>query len=259
VDGARLKLGPVEAMEAQTILGSDIAMAFDECPPWPCDREYACRSVDLTIQWAARCREKGLGQRQLLFGIVQGSVFADLREKCARELVAMDFPGYAIGGVSVGEPVPEMLRQIEMSAPHLPAHKPRYVMGVGTPPQMLEMIARGVDMFDCVLPTRAGRMGRVFTRTGCYAVKNAASREDFGPLESGCECYACRNFSRAYIRHLFWANEILGLRLLTWHNLHLFLNLLRQAREAIVAGNFSEFRREFVAQYKENTERDENV
>ncbi len=277
VDGATLRLGPVEAMEAQRILGSDIAMAFDECAPWPCDREYACRSVELTLQWAARCRKLAgqasslsapgntertsrlLVRRQLLFGIVQGSVFADLREKCARELVAMDFDGYAIGGVSVGEPGPEMLRQVEMSAPFLPQDKPRYLMGVGTPPQMLEMIARGVDMFDCVLPTRAGRNGRVYTRNGSYAIKNAAYREDFGPLEEGCACYACRQFSRAYLRHLFWANEILGLRLLTWHNLHVFLGLLRQAREAIVAGVFDEFRREFLARYQEKTETDENV
>jgi queuine tRNA-ribosyltransferase len=259
VDGATLRLGPVEAMEAQRILGSDIAMAFDECAPWPCDREYACRSVELTLQWAARCREKAVSDRQLLFGIVQGSVFAELREKCARELVAMGFAGYAIGGVSVGEPAPAMLRQVEMSVPFLPADKPRYLMGVGTPPQMLEMIARGVDMFDCVLPTRAGRNGRVYTHTGSYPIKNAAYREDFGPLEQGCECYACRRFTRAYLRHLFWANEILGLRLLTWHNLHLFLSLLRRAREAIVAGAFEEFRREFVAHYQEKTETDENV
>ena len=258
VDGKAFFLGPVEAMAAQTILGSDIAMAFDECAPWPCDREYACRSVDLTIQWAARCREKGLGREQLLFGIVQGSVFADLRERCARELVAMDFPGYAIGGVSVGEPQAEMLQQVDFAVPHLPEDKPRYVMGVGTPPQLIEMIARGVDMFDCVMPTRAGRTGRVHTRTGTYAIKNAANREDFGPLEAGCECFACRQFTRAYIRHLVWANEILGMRLLTWHNLHLFLSLLRQARQAIVAGSFDEFQREFLAHYTEKTEANEH-
>lgn len=259
VDGATLFLGPVEAMEAQTVLGSDIAMAFDECAPWPCDREYACRSVDLSLQWAARCREKGLGSGQLLFGIVQGSVFADLRKRCAKELVAMDFPGYAIGGVSVGEPQPEMLQQVDFTVPHLPADKPRYVMGVGTPWQLVEMVARGVDMFDCVLPTRAGRNGRVFTQTGSYAIKNAAYREDFGPLEAGCGCYACRHFTRAYLRHLFWANEILGLRLLTWHNLHVFLSLMRRARQAIIAGSFQEFQREFVARYTENKDVDENV
>jgi len=244
-------------------LGSDIAMVFDECPPYPCDREYACRCIDLTLKWAARCREEGEKSklelsRQLFFGIVQGGVYADLRERCARELVAMDFDGYAVGGVSVGEPEAEMLRQVAVSVPHLPAEKARYVMGVGTLPQMLEMVALGVDMFDCVLPTRAGRNGRVFTRTGNYAIKNAAYREDFGPLEEGCECYACRQFSRAYLRHLFWANEILGLRLLTWHNLHLYLTVMREARQAIAAGNFVEFKNDFVAHYTEKTEANES-
>ena len=257
VDGATLFLGPVEAMAAQATLGSDIAMAFDECPPWPCDREYACRSVALTLQWAARCREQTGNDRQLLFGIVQGSVFADLREKCARELVALDFPGYAVGGVSVGEPEEEMLRQVDLSVPFLPADKPRYVMGVGTPPQLLAMVARGVDMFDCVLPTRAARHGKVFTAQGSYSIRAADCRTDFGPLEKGCECYACRQFSRAYLRHLIWANEILGLRLLTWHNLHMFLNLMRQARAAIAAGSFGEFQREFIAHYTEKTENDD--
>jgi queuine tRNA-ribosyltransferase len=259
VDGATLFLGPREAMEAQATLGSDVAMAFDECPPWPCDREYACRCVALTLQWAARCREQERPGGQLLFGIVQGSVFADLRERCADELVAMEFDGYAIGGVSVGEPEPYMLGQVNFSAPHLPQDKPRYVMGVGTPPQMLEMIARGVDMFDCVLPTRAGRNGKIFTARGAYAIRNAQFRDDFGPLEEGCECYACQNFTRAYIRHLFWANEILGLRLMTWHNLHMYLSLLRRAREAIVAGAFEEFRREFLAHYTEKTETNDAI
>jgi queuine tRNA-ribosyltransferase len=259
VDGATLFVGLREAMAAQATLGSDVAMAFDECAPWPCDREYACRSVELTLQWAARCREQERPGSQLLFGIVQGSVFADMRERCAKELVAMEFDGYAIGGVSVGEPVPEMFRQVGFSVPHLPENKPRYLMGVGTPPQMLEMIARGVDMFDCVLPTRAGRNGKIFTARGSYAIKNAAYREDFGPLEEGCNCYACRNFSRAYIRHLFWANEILGLRLMTWHNLHMYLSLLQRARAAIVAGALEGFRREFLAYYTDKTETDDTI
>jgi queuine tRNA-ribosyltransferase len=193
---------------------------------------------------------------QLLFGIVQGSVYAGLRERCARELVAMEFDGYAIGGVSVGELFPEMMQQVEYSLPSLPVTKPRYLMGVGTPAQMLNMIARGVDMFDCVLPTRGGRMGKVFTARGAYAIKNAPNRDDFGPMEEGCECYGCKNFSRAYIRHLFWANEILGLRLMTWHNLHVYLRLMRQAREAIGAGEFEKFRTEFVAQYKEQEQQE---
>jgi len=258
VDGAAFFLGPREAMEAQAILGSDVAMAFDECPPWPCDREYACRCVELTLKWAARCQEVKRPDGQLLFGIVQGSAYADLRRRCAGELVAMGFDGYAIGGVSVGEPPAEMLQQVEATAPHLPADRPRYVMGVGTPPQMLEMIARGVDMFDCVLPTRAGRNGKIFTATGSYAIKNARYRDDFGPLEEGCACYACRHFTRAYVRHLFWANEILGLRLMTWHNLHVYTELMRRVRAALLAGGFADFKEELVARYTENTETDEN-
>jgi queuine tRNA-ribosyltransferase len=254
VDGATFFLGPREAMEAQTVLGSDIAMAFDECPPWPCDREYACRCVELTLKWAARCQEVKRADGQLLFGIVQGGTYADLRRHCAGELVAMNFDGYAIGGVSVGEPPAEMLQQVEATAPHLAADRPRYVMGVGTPPQMLEMIGRGVDMFDCVLPTRAGRNGRVFTGTGTYAIKNAQYRDDFGPLEEGCACYACRHFTRAYVRHLFWANEILGLRLMTWHNLHVYVDLMRRVRAAIAADGFVEFKEELIARYTENTE-----
>lgn len=259
VDGATLFLGPREAMAAQAVLGSDIVMAFDECPPWPCDREYACRSLELTLQWAARCREQRLADGQLLFGIVQGSVYPDLRERAARELTAMNFEGYAVGGVSVGEPFPEMIAQVEASVPHLPADRPRYVMGVGTPPQMLEMIARGVDMFDCVLPTRVARNGTIFTATGTYPIKNSRYREDFRPLEEGCSCYACRTFSRAYIRHLYRCNEILGLRLMSWHNLHMYLSLLQRAREAIAAGSFGEFRREFVAHYTERTETNEAI
>jgi queuine tRNA-ribosyltransferase len=171
----------------------------------------------------------------------------------------MGFDGYAIGGVSVGEPPAEMVRQVEMAVPFLPPDRPRYLMGVGTPPQILEMIARGVDMFDCVLPTRVARNGTIFTARGTYAIKNAQYREDFGPLEEGCECYACRNFTRAYIRHLFRTNEILGLRLMTWHNLYLYLGTLRRAREAIAAGMFEKFRREFTAEYTEGTEVDESV
>jgi queuine tRNA-ribosyltransferase len=259
VDGATLFLGPRESMAAQTALGSDIVMAFDECPHWPCDREYACSSLELTLQWAARCREQQLTDGQLLFGIVQGSVFPDLRERSARELVAMGFDGYAIGGVSVGEPPAEMVRQVEMTVPFLPQDRPRYLMGVGMPPQILEMVARGVDMFDCVLPTRVARNGTIFTRHGTYAIKNAQYREDFGPLEEGCECYACRNFTRAYIRHLFRTSEILGLRLMTWHNLHMYLSTMRRAREAIAAGVFEEFRREFTATYTEGYEVDDEI
>ncbi|HVM62963.1 MAG TPA: tRNA guanosine(34) transglycosylase Tgt [Verrucomicrobiae bacterium] len=259
VDGATLFLGPRESVAAQVALGSDVVMAFDECPHWPCDREYACSSLDLTLEWAARCREQKLADSQLLFGIVQGSVYPDLRERGARELVALGFDGYAIGGVSVGEPPPEMARQVEMTAPFLPSDKPRYLMGVGTPPQILEMIARGVDMFDCVLPTRVARNGAIFTARGTYDIKNARYRDDFGPLEDGCDCYACRRFTRAYVRHLCKTNEILGLRLMTWHNLHMYLGTMRRARETIAAGTFEQFRREFTAAYTEGIGVDESV
>ena len=249
VDGATLFLGPREAMAAQATLGSDIAMAFDECPHWPCDREYACRSLELTLRWAARCREQSRPDGQLLFGIVQGSVFPDLRERSARELSAMEFDGYAIGGVSVGEPVAEMLRQVEMSAPFLPENKARYVMGVGTPPQMLEMVARGVDMFDCVLPTRVARNGTAYTRRGALGIKGGQFKADFRPIEENCECFACKHFTRAYLRHLLNVNEILGLRMLSVHNTHMYLKTMADARAHLATGTFADFYREFLVDY----------
>lgn len=271
LDGCTLFLGPREAIAAQRAFGSDVAMVLDECPPWPCDREYACRAVTLTLQWAARCREEWansehheqavrsstptgsptVNHRPLLFGIVQGGVYAELRAHCARELVAMEFDGYAVGGVSVGEPFPEMIAQVEASVAHLPADRPRYVMGVGTPPQMMQMIARGVDLFDCVLPTRVARNGTVYTARGTYSIRNACYRDDFRPLEEGCTCAACRQFSRAYLRHLVWANEILGLRMLTVHNVHRYLDWMRAARNAIQAGSLREYCEQFVRNYQE--------
>jgi queuine tRNA-ribosyltransferase len=263
VDGAPLFLGPKEAMQIQAGLGADIVMAFDECPHYPCDREYACSANMRTLEWASRCREEfdrlqrqrtgGTPMppsRQLLFGIVQGSVFPDLREQCAKRLVEIGFDGYAIGGVSVGEPDKEMMAQVEMAMPSLPENNPRYVMGLGLPPQLLELIARGVDMFDCVLPTRMARNGGVFTRAGVFNAKNAAWRDDPQPLEQGCACYACQNFSRAYVRHLLNVSEILGLRLMTLHNLHFYLDLMRQARRAIGDGTFESFKRQFCASYR---------
>lgn len=270
LDGRALFLGPREAVQAQRALGSDVAMVLDECPPWPCDREYACRAVTLTLQWAARCREEwanhdpgtdtaGTGQpvaqpRRLLFGIVQGSVYPELRAHCARALTALEFDGYAIGGVSVGEPFPEMVAQVEASIAHLPVEQPRYVMGVGTPPQMIQMIARGVDLFDCVLPTRVARNGTVFTARGTYSIRNAGYRDDGRPLEEGCTCAACRQFSRAYLRHLVWANEILGLRMLTVHNVQRYLDWMRAARAAIQAGSLREYCEEFLATYQEQAD-----
>jgi queuine tRNA-ribosyltransferase len=249
VDGAPLFLGPKEAMEIQRVLGSDIAMAFDECPPHAAPLREQEVAVERTLRWACECRERPRAPGQLVFGIVQGGCQAALREACAKTLVGMDFDGYAIGGVSVGEPEPEMFRAIELTEPFLPAAKPRYAMGLGTPAQMVELIARGMDLFDCVMPTRTARNGMAFTRGGAFALKAGACKADFRPIEEGCDCFACRNFTRAYLRHLLNVNEILGLRMLSVHNTHLFLKLMADVRAAIAAGTFAGFRREFVVNY----------
>ncbi len=244
-DGARQFLGPREAMAIQRRLGSDIAMVFDECTPYPCERDYACKAVDRTLAWAALCAREPRADGQLVFGIVQGSTFADLRKRCADALVGMGFDGYAIGGVSVGEPHELIVRGIEDSAGHLPAAKPRYLMGVGSVVHMIEAVARGVDMFDCVMPTRLARHGTAFTRGGKYPVKAASFSRDARPIEEGCGCYACRNFSRAYVRHLMNVNEILGVRLLSIHNLYRYREIMREMQTAIEAGRFGEFRDEY--------------
>jgi len=255
LDGAPCFIGPETAMDIQATLGSDIAMVFDECPPYPCEEDYAARSLDLTLRWAKRCkawcdaRDAEGATRPAVFGIVQGATFAKLREKAATELASMDFEGYAVGGVSVGEPEEEMMLAVENSEPFLPAHKARYAMGLGTPPQMVEMIARGIDMFDCVLPTRIARNGTAFTEHGTVNLKNAPFIMEKGPIEEGCECPACREFSRGYLRHLIKAEEILGLRLVTLHNLHFYLNLMTRIRHAIDMGTFGTFRKSFVENY----------
>lgn len=242
LDGMRLFLGPREAMEIQRQLGSDIAMVLDECPPYPCDREYACQAAQRTLSWAALCARQPRADGQWVFGIVQGGVHRDLRGQCAAELVKMDFDGYAIGGVSVGEG-PELIAQgVADSVGQLPWDRPRYLMGVGLFGQMVEAVAQGVDMFDCVLPTRLARHGTAFTRMGRVAIKAAACKEDLHPIEDGCGCYACRHFSRAYVRHLLNANEILGLRLLAMHNLYRFREFVGEMRTAIRAGTFAGFR-----------------
>src|SRR6476469_7269479 len=266
VDGARAFISPEIAMEIQAALGSDIAMVLDECLPYPCEYDYAAKSAELTTRWAKRCkavasavsaefRADALGTahttaRQLVFGIIQGGTFEDLRKQSAQQIVDLDFDGYAVGGVSVGEPEEEMMRAVESAEPLLPPDKPRYAMGLGTPPQLLEMIARGMDMFDCVLPTRLARNGTAFTATGTLNLKKAEFILDQSPIEKGCACPACREFTRGYIRHLVKAEEILGLRLITLHNLHFYLELTRRARSAIEAGTFDRFRREFVAGYR---------
>lgn len=272
VDGTPAFISPESAMEIQATLGSDIAMVLDECLPWPCEYDYAARSLERTLRWAGRCKaisETGFRiperkdgqassepsairnpQSQIVFGIVQGSSFEDLRRSSAQALAEMNFAGYAIGGVSVGEPVAEMMQVVEWSEPHLPRDKPRYVMGLGTPPQMIELIARGMDMFDCVLPTRLARNGTAFTSVGTLNLKNARFALEKEPIEPGCTCPACRDFTRGYIRHLIKAEEILGLRLISLHNLHFYLNLMSRARDAIGNGTFAEFRAQFVAGYQ---------
>jgi queuine tRNA-ribosyltransferase len=249
LDGSMLFLGPKEAMEIQRHLGSDIAMVFDECPAHDCTPKVALEAVERTLSWARECREQPRAAGQVAFGIVQGGIDPRLRERCARELVAMDFEGYAIGGVSVGEPENEMMKAVELTEPFLPAHKPRYAMGLGTPAQLVELVARGVDMFDCVLPTRVARNGTAFTRKGTINIKGGAVKADFGPIETGCGCFACKNFTRAYVRHLLNVNEILGLRLLSVHNSHHYLDVMRDIRAHLAAGTFADFRREFAATY----------
>jgi queuine tRNA-ribosyltransferase len=255
IDGSAAFISPEIAMEIQGVLGSDIAMVLDECPPWPCEYEYAARSLEMTLRWAERCKaiaESGdrKPERQLVFGIVQGATFEELRKSSAQALAAMEFDGYAVGGVSVGEPEPEMMEAVEWSEPHLPENKPRYAMGLGTPPQLIELIARGIDMFDCVLPTRLARNAVAFTAAGSLNLKNAEFTSQTGPVEEGCVCEACHGYSRAYIRHLLKSEEILGLRLLSIHNLHFYLDLMKRARLALEGGTFSEFRASFVSGYR---------
>jgi queuine tRNA-ribosyltransferase len=251
VDGTKLFLGPREAMRIQRLLGSDIAMVFDECTPYPATREQATHSLDLTMRWAALYREQARAPGQLVFGIAQGSTYEDLRKRAVQEVAALDFDGIAVGGVSVGEPEAEMLQVLDWVAPELPVEKPHYLMGVGTPRQLVQAVARGIDMFDCVLPTRVARNGTAYTTRGTLPVKAGRFKDDFRPIEAGCECYACRHFTRAYIRHLINVNEILGCRLMTIHNLHVYVALMRQIREALEQGTFGEFHDAFLARCRD--------
>lgn len=246
IDGSRFFLGPKESISIQKDLGSDIVMCFDECTPYPCSYEDAKKSLDITLRWEKIARDEELQEHQSLFGIVQGSTYKDLREHSAKELVKIDFEGYSIGGLSVGEPEDVMLECIDHVIPHLPETKPRYLMGAGTPKQIIESVARGIDMFDCVMPTRMARHGSAFIGKGeTIPVKAGRYAKDFSPLEEGCQCYTCRNYTRAYIRHLMNVGEILGLRLLSIHNLYYFLNLMKRIRASIADGSFSELRKEF--------------
>jgi queuine tRNA-ribosyltransferase len=260
VDGTPMFLSPEVAMEIQATLGSDIAMLFDECTPWPCEHGPARESLELTLRWARRCREwidknqpQTGGGAQLHFGIVQGSTYQDLRERSARELVAMGFSGYAIGGLSVGEPEAEMMKIAEWTCPLLPENQARYAMGLGTPPQMVELIARGIDMFDCVLPTRLARNGTAFTHEGTINLRNNKFAKDYRPIAEDTHPL-CQGFSRAYIRHLINTQEVLGLRLISLHNLHFYLSLASRARQAIEQGSFADFRMEVIAKYQPRPE-----
>lgn len=247
IDGTRFFLGPVESMHIQRTLNSDIVMAFDECTPYPATPKQALESLERTARWERMSREQPLNPGQLRFGIVQGSVFPELRRRSANDIVSIGFDGYAIGGVSVGESESEMMTAIDASVPELPDIAPRYLMGVGTPRQIVESVARGIDMFDCVLPTRLGRHGSAYIGNGqILSVKAGRYAKDFTPIDKECQCYACKNFSRAYIRHLLNVEEILGMRLVTIHNLHYYLNLMRRIRIAIETGTLEELRENFA-------------
>ncbi|WP_206812596.1 tRNA guanosine(34) transglycosylase Tgt [Paradesulfitobacterium ferrireducens] len=250
LDGSRQFLSPEIATQVQMALGSDIVMAFDECAPYPCTHQYAKDSLERTTRWAKRCRDTlTTTDRQALFGIVQGGVYRDLREQSAAEITGLDLPGYAVGGLSVGEPKEIMYEVLEYTVPLLPRDKPRYLMGVGSPDALIEGVMRGIDMFDCVLPTRIARNGTAMTRFGKLVVRNANVARDFTPIDPTCDCYTCRNYSRAYVRHLLKADEILGLRLMTIHNLRFLQILMREIREAIAQERLPEYRERFFADY----------
>lgn len=247
--GEEVFLDPARAIAIQETLGADIIMAFDECIPYPCDKRYAEQSTLKTIRWARQCLEAQTRKDQALFAIVQGSVYEDLRAMCAKELGQMSFPGYAIGGVSVGEGLELLKKVVGFTAPHLPEDKPRYLMGVGLPEDILESVERGMDMFDCVIPTRYARSATLFTRRGKIRLTNRKYRRDFYPIDPSCNCYACRNFTRAYIHHLFNANEVLSATLASIHNVHFYLDMMAEVRTSIEAGRFAEYKREFLAGY----------
>lgn len=250
LNGDKLFLTPEKAMEIQNALGPDIMMAFDECAPFPAEHSYVKQSLERTTRWAQRCLDAHQRKHdQALFAIVQGGMYPDLRRQSALELTQMDFPGFAIGGLSVGEPKHLMYEMLDCTVPLLPADKPRYLMGVGSPDALIEGSIRGVDMYDCVLPTRIARNGTTMTSQGRLVIKNAKYTNDFGPLDPECDCYTCRNYSRAYIRHLIKADETFGLRLTTYHNLHFLLQLMRNVRQAIQDDRLLDFRDEFFTKY----------
>ncbi len=258
IDGSRHFFSPEKVVEIQRDLGSDIMMVLDECAPYPCDWAYARKAHLLTLKWAEQSQIAFLKHppqhdyEQHQFAIVQGSVYADLRRQSAMALVEMNFPGYAIGGLSVGEPKSAMFEMTQLCCEILPTNKPRYLMGVGKPTDLLQGIELGIDMFDCIMPTRNGRNGTAFTSRGQIVIKNAKFRDDFTPLDEKCNCYTCRTFTRAYLRHLFNAQEILVLRLISLHNVYFYLRLMAAARRAIMKNDFLSFKKKFLSEYEEN-------
>jgi len=255
LDGSSHRFTPESVVDIQRALGSDIMMVLDECPPFPCEPEYARESNELTVRWAKRCRTHTdchgamYGHSQAIFGIVQGSIYPEIRKRSAQSLIDIGFDGFAIGGLAVGEPVEIMYSMIEVCEPVLPSQKPRYLMGVGTPENLLEAIDRGIDMFDCVLPTRNGRNAMIFTRNGSLNIKNAVFKTDFSPVDPECGCYTCKAHTRAYLRHLFQVKEILALQLATIHNLTFYLWLMREARQAIVRRQFRKWKKDMLTQF----------
>ncbi|WP_342598486.1 tRNA guanosine(34) transglycosylase Tgt [Psychrobacillus sp. FSL H8-0483] len=253
LNGDKLFLSPEKSMQIQNDLGSDIMMAFDECPPYPATFEYMKASVERTSRWAERCLTAHTNtDKQGLFGIIQGGEYEELRKQSAKDLLSLDFPGYAIGGLSVGEPKDVMNRVLDFTTPLMPDNKPRYLMGVGSPDSLIDGAIRGVDMFDCVLPTRIARNGTFMTSKGRLVIKGAAFARDFGPIDEKCDCYTCKNYSRAYIRHLFKADETFGLRLASYHNLHFLMNLMKDVRQAIREDRLLDFKEEFFEEYGYN-------
>lgn len=253
LNGDKLFLSPEKAMEIQNDLGSDIMMAFDECPPYPATHEYMLQSVDRTTRWAKRCKEAHQRpDEQGLFGIIQGGEYEDLRRRSAEALVELDFPGYAVGGLSVGEPKDVMNRVLEFTTPLMPADKPRYLMGVGSPDSLIDGSIRGIDMFDCVLPTRIARNGTLMTSEGRMVIKNAKYARDFRPIDENCDCYTCKNYTRAYVRHLLRTEETFGLRLTSYHNLRFLIKLMEDVRQAIREDRLGDFKEEFFEKYGYN-------
>lgn len=250
IDGSKHMLTPEKSMEIQNALGSDIIMAFDECAPYPADRQYVKDSLERTTRWLKRCKDYHKNtEKQSLFGIMQGGMYADLRKQSAEEIVELDLPGYAIGGLSVGEPKPLMYEMLDGCVDYLPKKKPRYLMGVGSPDCLFEGVERGIDMFDCVLPTRIARHGMAMTSVGRVNIKNAKYERDFTALDPNCDCYTCRNYSRAYLRHLFKADEILSSMLMTNHNIHFLVNTMKNIRKSIEEDRFLEYKKEFYDSY----------